>query len=199
MASLRRPCFWASMPVCMRCVTSGERVCHPIRSDKMSLDILVLSLAALRLDNTQELVGGDAADLLAGARWPQNLHRRASCGAESKMNALVAGGEIASPGGGVLRLSIHQEAGPEPIPVAACAAKGDGKPVPAPLPAAKSAIAEKQRTAAENGHHYVHPAIIVEVAESGSAASHWRIGSARDAFEAAAMIHREHGKLQRME
>ena len=64
--------------------------------------------------------------------------------------------------------------------------------------AAKSMIAEKQRTATEHRHHDIHPAVIIEVAESGPAASHGSVRSTTDTFKAAATIQREHRRLRGM-
>ncbi len=68
-----------------------------------------------------------------GARGPVNFDFRYFCRAETEVQTLVAGGNVAAGGGRESRLAVYLDARAQPIAIAARAAQGDGEPVREPL------------------------------------------------------------------
>ncbi len=119
----------------------------------------------LRLAYFEKLIGGDIGKCLPYSGRPRNLHAGSCCRTQTKMKPLIIRGEITSCCGRITCLAIHMNSRAEPIAVAASAAKRDRQPM---LVAA--AIHQDERMAAQNRHDRVHPAVIVQISESQTAA-----------------------------
>ena len=129
-------------------------------------------------------------DLMSAGR-PIDFHLSLVGRAQPEMKAFVAGRKITAGGGGESRLPVYPHARAKAIAVAARAAKSDRQPVQF-----AAAVEKNLSMSAECGDHNVLPAVVVEIAERGSARRGGDGTAGISALEAAIVIHRQQGRLE---
>src|SRR4051794_33765322 len=99
------------------------------------------------------------------------------------MESLVMRRNVASRSGRVSGLAVHAHSRAESVAVAPKTAQSDGQPMLLP-----AAIHEDKRAAAQNCHHSVHPAVIIQIPECQTAGSDGAGDARGGAFESAILI-----------
>src|SRR5580658_9400714 len=131
------------------------------------------------------------SNFLPDSRGPANVDECRRCRAQSEMQARIAGGKIAAGGGGKTNLSIHFDARAVPIAIAFCTFEKDAEPV-----GFAAAIHKNERRTLQACRDYIHPAVIVQVAERGATAGDGFVSSRICTFKAAVVIQRKKRRLQ---